>query len=139
MTRAAKYPLVTLGILAALAPILYFRAITEALRSHGREDRIIFGGKRIQQAINEYVEKHGAPPKTLDELTPTFIDSIPTFPDISRVDYHVAQGGKEWTLDLYRSNRNLPLIYRRTNAQLGSEDAERRVQTEDGCFVLRAR
>ncbi len=43
--------------------------------------------------------------------------------------------GKGWTLDLYWTNRRVPLVYRRTNADLSSEDAKRLLYTENGCYV----
>src|ERR1035437_3306530 len=134
MKPAAKYSLVILGILALLAPILYFLAVTAALKAHGKEDRIIFGSKRVQEAINGYVEKHSSPPRKLEDLIPEFIESIPSFPEISKVDYRLSADGKEWTLDLYWTSRKVPLIYRQTNASLGSEDAKRRIATEGGCY-----
>src|SRR5690348_2328874 len=131
MKPAAKYSLITLALLAGLSPILYFLAVSAALKSHGEEDRIILESKRIQEAINGYIEKRGSPPRALSELVPTFIDSIPSFPEISKVDYHLAASGKEWTLDLYRTDRKVPLIYRRTNTRLSSEDEERRIDSEN--------
>jgi hypothetical protein len=79
------------------------------------------------------------PPHTLADLVPNFLNSIPALPEISKVDYHVSSSGKEWTLDLYRTQRTVPLVYRRTNASLSHEDAQRRVDMENGCYVLKAR
>ena len=139
MKPAAKYSLITLGVLALLAPVLYVVVVSVALKSHAREDNIVFGSKRVQEAINDYIEKYGNPPPKLDTLVPEFIEAIPSFPEISKVDYRLSVDGKEWTLDLFWTDRKVPLVYRRTNAGLSSEDAERRIDTENGCFVLKAR
>jgi hypothetical protein len=138
MKPAIKYSIITLGVLTLLAPVLYFCAVIAVLKSHAKEDRIVFGSKLIQQAINDYIEKHDSPPLKLETLVPEFIASIPSFPEISKVDYHLSADGKQWTLDLYWTNRKIPLIYRRTNAGLSSEDAMRRIDTENGCYVLKA-
>ena len=139
MKPAAKYCLVTLGVFALLAPVLYVVAVSVALKSHAKEDRIVLGSKRVQEAINDYIEKHGQPPPKLDALVPEFIEAIPLFPEISKVDYRLSGDGKDWTLDLFWTDRKIPLVYRRTNAGLSSEDAERRIDTENGCYVLKAR
>jgi hypothetical protein len=67
------------------------------------------------------------------------MDSIPAIPEITRVDYHFSSDGKEWTLDLSRTRRKVPLVYRRTNVSLSPEDAQRKVDMEDGCYVLKVR
>lgn len=139
MKPAAKYSLISLGVLALLVPVLYVLAVNAALKAHAKEDRIVFGSMRVQEAINNYVEKHGSTPRKLEDLIPEFIESIPSIPEISKVDYHLSADGKEWTLDLYWTNRKVPLIYRRTNAGLSSEDAKQRIDTEDGCYVLKTR
>ena len=69
---------------------------------------------------------------------PDFLEAVPAIPEISRMDYRVSNDGTNWTLDFYRTNRNVLVIYRRTNAGLSSEDAKRRVETEDGCYVPKA-
>ena len=138
MKPAIKYFLITLGVLALLAPLIFFLVVNAVLESHGKEDRIIFESKRVQEAIKDYVDEHGSPPKKLEDLVPKFIGSIPAIPEISRVDYHLTADGEGWTLDLYRSNLKVPLIYRRTNTGLSPEDAERRIDTENGCYVLKA-
>jgi hypothetical protein len=138
MKPAAKYSLITLGVVALLAPVLYVIAVCVALKHHAKEDRIVFGSKQVQEAINEYTEKHGNPPAKLNALVPEFIQAIPYFPEISKVDYRLSANGKEWTLDLFRADRKIPLVYRRTNAGLSSEDAARRIDTQNGCHVLKA-
>ena len=138
MKRVVKYSLIAFGIFALTAPVLYVVAINAALKAHAKEDRIVFDSKRVEEAINEYVKRHGGPPPKLENLVPEFIESIPAFPDISRIDYHLSAGGKDWTLDLYWTSRKVPLIFRRTNAGLSSEDAKRRIDTENGCYVLKA-
>jgi len=138
MKPVLKYPLITLGVLVLVAPVLYVVAVSVALKAHAKEDAVIFGGKHVQEAISDYVEKHGAPPPKLENLIPEFMESIPSMPDISKVDYHRSSDGKEWTLDLYWTNRRVPLIFRRTNAGLSAEDARRRIDTENGCYVLKA-
>ena len=70
MKPAAKYSLITLGVLALLAPGLYIAAVSVALKHHAKEDRIVLGSKRVQEAINEYIEKQGNPPPKLDALVP---------------------------------------------------------------------
>jgi hypothetical protein len=139
MKAAAKYSLITLAILALVVPILLVLVVDAGLSSHAQEDRIIFGSKQIEEAITAYAQKRGSPPQTLAVLVPDFMDSIPAFPEVSRVEYHVSPSGKEWTLDLYRTQRKVPLVYRRTNASLSPEDALRRVDAENGCYVLKAR
>ena len=139
MKRAIKYSLVTLGVLALLAPVLYVLVVNAGLASHAKEDRIVFAGKRVQEAIEGYVDEHGRPPKKLEDLVPKFIESIPVIPEISNVDYRLTADGEGWTLDLYRSSLKVPLIYRRTNTGLSPEEAERRIDTENGCYVLKAR
>ncbi|HXI71217.1 MAG TPA: hypothetical protein VNN22_12745 [Verrucomicrobiae bacterium] len=134
-----KYSLITLGVFAILAPFLYFLAVNAALKSHAKEDQIVLGSKLIQEAINDYTVKYGSPPMKLEQLVPEFIGSIPAFPEISKIDYHLSADGKEWTLDLYWTDRKNPLIYRRTNASLSSEDVKRRIDTENGCYVFNAR
>jgi hypothetical protein len=135
----AKYCLITLAILALVAPIVLVLVVNAGLNSHGQEDRIIFGSKQIEEAITAYAQKRGSPPQTLAGLVPEFMGSIPVFPEISKVEYHVSPSGKEWTLDLYRTQRKVPLVYRRTNESLSPEDALRRVDVENGCYVLKAR
>jgi hypothetical protein len=139
MKPAAKYCLITLAVLALLAPVIFVLVINAGLSAHAQEDRIVFGSKQIEEAITAYVQKRGSPPQTLADLLPDFMDSIPAFPEVSQIDYRLSPSGKEWTLDLYRTQRKVPLVYRRTNAGLSPEDALRRVDVENGCYVLKAR
>ena len=139
MKPAVKYSFITLGVLALLAPVLYVLAVTTALKSHAKEDRIVLGSLRVQEAIHDYAAKHGSPPRKLEELIPEFLEAMPPLPEISKVDYRLSADGKEWTLDLYWTSRKVPLIYRRTNAGLSPEDANRRIDTEDGCYILKVR
>jgi hypothetical protein len=120
-------------------PILYVLIVNAGLKSDGKDWAIASGSKRVQEAINHYIEKHGSPPQKLENLIPEFIDSIPIIPEISRVDYRLSPDGEGWTLDLYRTAIKNPLIYRRTNIGLGSEDAKRRIDTYDGCYILKTR
>ena len=106
----AKYCLITLAILALVAPIVLVLVVNAGLNSHGQEDRIIFGSKQIEEAITAYAQKRGSPPQTLAGLVPEFMGSIPVFPEISKVEYHVSPSGKEWTLDLYGTQRKVPLV-----------------------------
>jgi len=142
MKPAARYSLITLGVLALLvvllAPVLYFVVVNAALKHHAKEDGIVFGSERIQEAIHDYAAKHGSPPRKLEDLIPQFLEAMPPLPEISKVDYRLSADGKEWTLDLYWTSRKVPLIFRRTNAGLSAEDANRRIDTEDGCYVLKA-
>ncbi len=135
MKPAFKYPLLALGLLVLIAPILYVLAVCAALKSHAKVDEVVFGGKRVQEAICDYARKNGRLPASLKELRPEFLKAIPSMPAISRVDYHLSSEGKEWTLDLYWTNRRVPLVYRRTNADLSREDAKRLLYTENGCYV----
>jgi hypothetical protein len=139
MKAAARYSLIALAVLAMLAALTFVLAVKAGLSSMAREDSIVLGSKLVQEAINNYVEKHGSPPRKLEELVPEYIGSVPSFPEISKVDYSLSADGKGWTLDLYRTNRKVPLIYRRTNTGLNVEDAQRRIDTENGCYVLKAR
>jgi len=137
MKPAAKYSLIILGVLALIAPVLCFLAFTAALKYHAKEDGIVFGSLRVQEGIHDYAAKHGSPPRKLEDLIPQFLEAMPPLPEISKVDYRLSVDGKEWTLDLYWTSRKVPLIYRRTNASLSAEDANRRIDTEDGCYVLK--
>ena len=137
MKPAVKYFLITLGALALLSPMLYLLGITIALKSHAKEDRIVFESKRVQEAINAYVEKHGSPPLKLEALVPDFIESIPSFPEISKMDYRLSANGEEWTFDLFWTARRIPLVYRLTNAGLNSAGAKRRIDTQNGCYILK--
>jgi hypothetical protein len=139
MKPAVKYCVMALGILALVVPVILVVAFNAALRAHAQEDRIIFGSQQIEEAVSAYMQQRGSPPHTLADLVPNFLNSIPALPEISKVDYHVSPSGKDWTLDLYRTQRKVPLVYRRTNASLSHEDALRRVDMENGCYVLKAR
>jgi hypothetical protein len=139
MKPAAKYSLITIGVLVIVAPILYVLAVTYALKVHWEEDSIVLGGKQVECAINEYVEKHGSPPAKLESLIPEFMTSMPVFPQVSNVHYSVAADRHQWTLDIYRPRRETLLIYRRTNVGLSAEDTKRTLHTENGCYVLKAR
>ena len=120
-------------------PAVLLLGLNVAMKTHAQEDGIIFGSKQIEEAITAYIQKRGSPPHALANLVPDFLNSIPVLPQISQVDYYVSTGGKEWTLDLYRTQRKVPLVYRRTNATLSPEDALRKVDVENGCYVLKAR
>ena len=139
MKRALKYSFATLCVLVVSAPVIYFVAVSAALRAHAAEDRIVFGSKRVEEAINDYTLKRGSAPRTLEALVPEFIESIPSFEEISKVDYRLSADAKEWTLDLYWTGRKAPRIYRRTNAGLSVEDAARKIDMENGCYVLKVR
>ena len=139
MKPGAKYSLIALAILVLAVPAVLLLGFNAAMKAHAQEDRIIFGSKQIEEGIVAYVQKRGSPPQALADLVPDFMDSIPTFPEISKVDYHVSPDGNQWTLDLYRTQRKVPLVYRRTNATLSPEDALRKVDVENGCYVLKAR
>ena len=119
-------------------PVLYIGAVSAALRVHATHDAIILGGKRVQDAVSEYIAKQGKPPPRLEDLVPEFLDALPIIPVVSKTEYRLSRDGKGWTLDLYRTNRDVVLLYRRSNATLSSEDAKRRVETENGCDVLKA-
>jgi len=134
-----KYSLIALAAVAILAPLIFFWIVDAGLSAMGREDRIVLGSKRVEEAINDYVEKHGSPPRKLEDLVPEFLQSMPSFPEISKVDYRLAADGEGWTLDLYRTSLKVPLIYRRTNLGLNAGDSKRRIDTENGCYVLEAR
>jgi hypothetical protein len=136
---AARYCFITLGALVLVAPVLFVLILQVGLSSHADEDRIVFGSKDIEEGINSFIQKHGSPPQSLADLIPEFMASLPEIPQISKVDYHPSPGGKEWTLDLYRTTRKVPLIYRRTNGSLSPEDLLRKVDVQSGCYVLRAR
>jgi hypothetical protein len=139
MKPALKRFLVTLGVLAIVAPVLYVLAVMAALKAHYHEDQIVLGGKQVQGAIYDYVEKHGCPPAKLENLIPEFMSSMPSFPGISKVDYRPSADGHGWTLDIDWPSGKVPLIYRRTNTGLSAEDNKRRIDTENGCYVLKAR
>jgi hypothetical protein len=139
MKPALKHSLIALGVLAAIAPVLYFLTITAALKAHYHEDQIVLGGKQVQEAIHDYVEKHGSPPAKLEDLIPEFMKSMPSFPEISKLDYRLSADGHGWTLDIGWPSGKVPLIYRRTNTGLNAEDTNRRIHTENGCYVLKAR
>ena len=138
MKPALKYALIVLGACALALPVLYIGAVSVALRAHATNDAIILGGKRVQDAVSEYIAKQGKPPPTLEDLVPEFLEALPTIPGVSKTEYRLSRDGKDWTLDLYRTNRDVLLIYRRSNATLSSEDVKRRVETENGCDVLKA-
>jgi hypothetical protein len=139
MKPAAKYSLIVVGILVITVPVLYALAVTYALKLHWEEDSIVLGGKQVEYAINDYIQKHGSPPPKLENLAPECISAMPVFPQASNVHYSIAADGHGWTLDIYRPRNNTPLIYRRTNVGLSLEDARRTVHTENGCYVLRTR
>ncbi len=139
MKPAAKYSLIAVVVLVIMVPIVYVLAVTYALKVHWEEDSILLGGKQVEYAINEYVDKHGSPPSKLENLIPECMNSMPVFPQASNVHYSVAADGRGWTLDIYRPRRETPLIYRRTNVGLSAEDAKRKLHGENGCYVLRAR
>jgi hypothetical protein len=138
MKPALKYSLIMVSALALVLPALYFGAVLLGLQAHAKHDAIIFGGKRVQEAVSDYAAKYGKPPQRLEQLVPDFLETVPAIPEISRMDYRVSNDGTSWTLDFYRTNRNVLMIYRRTNSGLSSEDAKRKVETEDGCYVLKA-
>ena len=137
MKPAAKYSLVAAAVLVIMVPIVYVLAVTYALRVHWEEDSIVLGGKQVEYAINDCVDKHGSPPSKLENLIPECMGSMPIFPQASNVHYSVAADGRGWTLDIYRPRREAPLLYRRTNIDLSAEDAQRTLHTENGCYVLR--
>jgi hypothetical protein len=85
------------------------------------------------------MDKHGKPPQKLEDLIPEFIASIPPFPEPCKVHYYLSADGAGWTLDLHWTDGRASLIDRRTNLGLSSEDAERQIGTENGCYVLKAR
>ncbi len=126
-----------MGLLTLLLSILYVVAINVALKAHAKEDQIILGSLRTQDAINAFIQKHGGPPQHLELLIPDFIPSIPALPEISKVDYQIAADGKGWTLNLYRSSNGKARLYRRTNLALSPEDSKRLMDTENGCYILR--
>jgi hypothetical protein len=138
MKRALKYLLISLAALVVVLPVLYVGAVCVALRAHAKHDAIIFGGKRVQEAVSEYIEKHGKPPQKLEDLVPECLDAIPAIAEVSKTEYRLSDDGNKWTLNLYRTNRNVLLVYRRTNAPLSAEDTKRTVEIENGCYVLKA-
>ncbi len=83
MKPALKYSLITIGVLVLCAPILYLAAFTVVMPEHAKEDRIVFGGKRVEEAINNYMEKHGVPPAKIESLIPEFMEAIPSMPEKS--------------------------------------------------------
>jgi hypothetical protein len=139
MRQFLKCLVVSLPLLAVVVLIACVLAVNAALKAHGREDAIIFGSQRLEQAINDYVAKHGKPPAMLEALIPDFVGSLPQIPGVSKGDYSVSADGQRWTLDMLRTNSAVPLIYRRTNTRLSSEDARRLIDKEGGCYLLRVR
>jgi hypothetical protein len=139
MKPVIRNSLLALGALAVTVPVLYVIAVNAALRAHYDEDRIVLGGKQVELAINDYVEKHGSPPERLETLIPEFMSSMPSFPAMSNVQYCVSADAHGWTLDIYRPKNKHPLVYRRTNTGLSVEDTKRRIDTENGCYVLETR
>src|SRR5258708_2620765 len=98
MKPALKYAFITLGVVVLVAPVLCVVAVSVACEASAKEDAVIFGGKHVNGAISDYVKSHGAPPRKLENLIPEFMESIPSMPEISKVDYHRSSDGKEWTL-----------------------------------------
>ena len=139
MKPVAKYALITLGAFTVLSPILYLLALTTAMKSHAVEDNLVSDSKRVQEAVQDYITKFDSAPTTLKDIVPEFIEAIPSFSEISQMDYHVSTDGKIWTLDLHSAHHGEPVIYRRTNGGLDSEDTARRIDTMNGCYVLKAR
>ena len=139
MKQVVRNSLLALGALAVTVPVLYVIVVNAALRANFDEDRIILGGKQVGLAINDYVEKHGSPPERLETLIPEFMSSMPSFPAMSNVQYRVSADTHGWTLDIHRPRNKYPLVYRRTNTGLSAEDTKRRIDTENGCYVLEVR
>src|ERR1035438_9253158 len=109
MKPVIRNSLLALGALAVTVLVLYVVAVNAALRAHFDEDRIILGGKQVELAINDYVEKHGSPPERLETLIPEFMSSMPSFPAMSNVQYRVSADTHGWTLDIHRPRNKYPL------------------------------
>jgi hypothetical protein len=137
MKPILKYSLIGLAALLLAVPVILVLAVNAGLGAHAQADRIVLGSKQVEEAITDYVQKHGAPPPTLADLVPGFMGSIPPFPEVTKVDYYLSRDGKVWTLDLYRTQRKV--VYRRTNGSLSPEDALRKVDVENGCYILKPR
>jgi hypothetical protein len=139
MKPVVRNSLLALSALAIAVPVLYVMAVNGALRAHYDEDRIVLGGKQVELAIDDYMEKHGSPPAKLETLIPEFMSAMPSFPAMSNVQYRVSADKLGWTLDIYRPRNKHPLVYRRTNTGLSAGDTKRRIDTENGCYVLEVR
>ena len=86
-----------------------------ALRIFGVEDRIHGTFFPVGVAIDNFTQANGAPPRTLMELVPAFLPSIPTSPYIDKIEYKVVDGSnwimnahskelKPWRTYAWRSN-----------------------------------
>ena len=79
MKPVTKYFLIALGILALLAPVLYFVAVNAALQYHAKEDGIVFESKRVQEAINDYETCNGkSKTKSANQKAVDFIIQVST-------------------------------------------------------------
>lgn len=136
MIQEIKKPLKVLGISLAILLIVWIAAGIVKLRAHVQEDMVISGSLRVIYAMSFYYEKHGRPPERLDKLVPEFMESIPTIPGVSKIEYRLSPDGTNWTLDLHWTAHNPPLIFRRTTVELSPADAKRWIETKNGCYVL---
>jgi len=96
----------TKRIILGIAAILVAAAATiawgffSALRTFGIEDRIHGAFFPASIAIERFAETNGVPPKTLDDLVPSFLDHIPASPFVDKIEYRVV-GGTNWIMNAH--------------------------------------
>ena len=96
----------TKRILYAVATVLVLSAGTvvwgffKGLRTFVVEDKIHGTFFPVSVAIDRFAETNGVPPKTLDQLVPSFLVSIPTSPLVDKLDYRVV-GESNWIMNVH--------------------------------------
>jgi hypothetical protein len=129
--RLGKMKRGTKRIIIGIAAILVVAAVTiawgffSALRTFGIEDRIHGAFFPASIAIERFAETNGVPPKTLDDLVPTFLDHIPTSPFVDKIEYRVV-GGTNWIMNAHSTALKPARVYSwRSDRNLTQQEKEK--------------
>jgi len=112
-------------------------AFFTALRTFGIEDRIHGTFFPVGVAIDNFTQANGAPPRTLIELVPAFLPSIPTSPYIDKIEYKVVDG-TNWIMNAHSKELKPWRTYSwRSNWTFSDEEKSRMLKQFHDITVLK--
>ncbi len=101
-------------LVAVAVPVLALAIVVwevfQALHTFRVEDQIHGTFFPVSRAIEQYTDTHGAPPKTLEQLIPEFLVSIPASPYAYKMEYTLVDGSN-WIMNVHSKALSPDRVY----------------------------
>ncbi len=110
MKRGTKRIILVIAAIVVAAAATVAWGFFSALRTFGIEDRIHGAFFPASIAIERFAGTNGVPPKTLDDLVPSFLDRIPTSPLVDKIEYRVVDG-TNWIMNAHSTALKPARVY----------------------------